>query len=221
MAEQVKVLGSWGSPFSKRVELALKLKCVNYECIEQDLANKSQLLLDYNPVHKKIPVLIHNGKPIVESLVILEYIDETWRHNSIFPHDPYEKAMARFWAKFIDEKCNEGVWKIMWCKEEERGKLVEEVLQHFGTLEGQLKDKKFFGGEEIGMVDIAANFIGYWLGLVQEAIGMELVTRDKFPVLCRWMDEFVGHSVVKPILPPRDELLAIFKARFNATAWEY
>lgn len=100
----VKLYGTWLSPFSRRVEFALKLKGVSYEHIEEDLSNKSSDLIKYNPVHKKIPVLVHNEKPIVESLVILEYIDETWKNNPILSTDPYEKAVARFWGSFIDTK---------------------------------------------------------------------------------------------------------------------
>ncbi|KAK9154810.1 hypothetical protein Sjap_002290 [Stephania japonica] len=89
MAEEkhVKLIGTWSSPFSRRVELALKMKGISYEYIEEDLFNKSPLLLQYNPIHKKIPVLIHNGKPIVESLIIVEYIDETWKENPILPQE--------------------------------------------------------------------------------------------------------------------------------------
>lgn len=102
---EVKLHGMWASTFSKRVELALRLKGIPYEYIEEDLSNKSELLLQYNPVHKKIPVLVHKGKPIAESYIILEYIDETWKTSpKLFPEDPYQRAKVRFWASFIQQQ---------------------------------------------------------------------------------------------------------------------
>lgn len=103
MAE-VQVFGSWSSPFVRRVEMGLKMKRVEYEYTEEDLKNKSELLLKYNPIYKKVPVLVHNGNVIAESLIILEYIDQLWDGPPILPKDPYQRAQARFWAKFIDDK---------------------------------------------------------------------------------------------------------------------
>ncbi|KAH9290227.1 hypothetical protein KI387_034344, partial [Taxus chinensis] len=78
---------------------------VKYEYQEENLAVKSDLLSRMNPVHKKIPVLIHNGKPICESPIILQYLDEAWPASQPFlPSDPYDRALARFWADFVDKK---------------------------------------------------------------------------------------------------------------------
>ncbi|XP_030521382.1 glutathione S-transferase U8-like [Rhodamnia argentea] len=219
MGEELKLLGAWASPFGRRVEIALKLKGVEYEYSEEDIFhNKSASLLKYNPVHKKVPVLVHNGKPIVESQVILEYIDETWKDNPILPRDPYERAMARFWAKFFDEKCLPAFWKSCMSSEPEREKAHEEARELLSTLEDELKGKKFFGGETIGFVDIVANFVGHWVGVMQEAVGVDILTEDKFPVLCKWAEEFKNCPVIKENLPPRDRLLAFFKAQSEMLA---
>ena len=102
----VVLLDSWVSVFSARARIALDEKGICYQKLEQDLTNKSSILVESNPVHKKIPVLIHNGKPICESSIIVEYIDETWKDTRppLLPSDPYLKAQARFWADYVDKK---------------------------------------------------------------------------------------------------------------------
>jgi glutathione S-transferase len=105
MADEVILLDFWPSPFAMRIRIALAEKGIKYETKEEDLRNKSPLLLQMNPVHKKIPVLIHNGKPIAESLIAVQYIDEVWNDkSSLLPSDPYQRSQARFWADFADKK---------------------------------------------------------------------------------------------------------------------
>lgn len=95
---EVVLFGTWASVYCTRIKLALKVKGITYEYVEENLANK---LLDYNPVHKKVPVLVHKGKPMSESLVILEYIDECWPNTpKLLPEDPYQRAKVHFWIQF-------------------------------------------------------------------------------------------------------------------------
>ncbi|KAK4359210.1 hypothetical protein RND71_021439 [Anisodus tanguticus] len=213
---QVKLLGFWYSPFTHRVEWALKIKGVKYEYIEEDRYNKSSLLLESNPVHKKTPVLIHNGKSIAESMVIVEYIDETFEGPSILPKDPYDRALARFWAKFLDDK-GEAMVNTFLRRGEEQEKGKEEVYEMLKVLDNELKDKKFFVGDKFGFGDMAANFMGLWLGVFEEGSGVVVVTSQKFPNFYAWRDEYINCSQIKEYLPPRDEWGTLVNGKLHWT----
>ena len=107
------------------------------------------------------------------------------------------------------------IWKIWGSRGEEREKTIEEATEHLKTLENELKGKKFFGGDEIGLVDIAGNFVALWLGVILDLVGIKLLTKEKFPRLSEWTDDFLSNSVIKETLPPREDLLAIFRSLFG------
>lgn len=215
--EEVKLFGMWASPFSRRVEFALKLKGIRYEYIEEDLSNKSPSLLKYNPIHKKIPVFVHNGKGIPESLAILEYIDDTWRQNPILPQDPYQRALARLWAKFIDDKLFHAACRAYTTSKENGGdEVIEEAREHLKSLENELKGKKFFGGDSIGYLDIVAGIIALWFPIIQEVTGVELLNEEEFPILHKWILKIRDFSTFKECLPPREQHISYLKARCQA-----
>ncbi|KAF7146607.1 hypothetical protein RHSIM_Rhsim04G0181100 [Rhododendron simsii] len=213
--EAVKLLGFWPSPFSIRVEWALRLKGVEYEYIEEDIFNKSPMLLELNPIGKKVPVLIHGEKVILESLVILEYIDETWKQFPILPRDPYDRAMARFWAKFAEEKLLENTWMAMCTQGEEKETCRKQAVESLEKIEQELiKGKsKFFGGESIGYLDIALGLISYWLPVWEEVGSMTIADPTRFPATACWTENFCSHPAVKDKLPPRDKMVVYFQWR--------
>ncbi|KAL8504734.1 hypothetical protein ACS0TY_016059 [Phlomoides rotata] len=216
MGDEVKLYGTWFSPFVKSVQMVLKLKGVEYEYVEEDLKSKSPLLLKINPIYKKVPVLIHNGNPIVESLNIIEYIDEAFPGPSIFPKDPYERSKARFWAKFVNDKAIFPLAKACWKKGDEREKAVEEALEVLKVLENEINGKKFFGGDNIGVVDINACFIAHGFPILQELTGNKMMTEDKFPNLCKWANECSNNTIIKEYLPPKDRLLTAPRNEFGS-----
>jgi glutathione S-transferase len=106
--KKVQLLSLWASPFSQRVELALALKGIEYEKLEQNLADKSPLLIASNPVYKKIPVLLHGDHAVCESSIILQYIDEAFPGTThLLPADAFGRTTARFWADFVDKKVSD------------------------------------------------------------------------------------------------------------------
>ncbi|XP_052192257.1 glutathione transferase GST 23-like [Diospyros lotus] len=213
MAEEVKLFRTWSSPFPLRIIWAMKLKGIEYETIFEDLSNKSHLLLHYNPVYKKVPVLVHNGKPISESLVILEYIDETWKQPPLLlPEDPYERAMARFWAKFCDEKVLPPVADVLVTQGKEQEAALAQHMENMKRVEEELKGKKFFGGEAIGFADIAYGWMANLLSVMEEVTGLKLTDAEAFPAISTWLQSFSDVPLIKENWPPREKLVSKYQA---------
>ncbi|XAR56359.1 Glutathione transferase [Bertholletia excelsa] len=142
--------------FGMRLRIALAEKGIEYEYREEDPRNKSELLLKMNPVHKKIPILIHNDKLVCESIIAVQYIDEVWSKKAPFlPSDPYQRAQARFWADYIDKKMYDAGRRVWSSKGDELEAAKKDFLEVLKVLEAELDDKPYFGGETFGFVDLA------------------------------------------------------------------
>lgn len=209
----VKLLGFWASPYANRVQIALNLKSVSYEYIEENLRAKSQLLLESNPVHKKIPVLIHGDKPISESLVIVEYIDEVWTDGpSILPSDPYARATARFWAAYITDKWWPLLTEYRTTEGEEAKAAVKEkfdeglvILEEAFVKSSQ--GKGYFGGEKIGYLDVVLGSLLAWLRVREVTQGVTFLDKTKAPELAAWADRFTLHPAVVDVLPKTEKVV--------------
>ncbi|KAM3337605.1 putative glutathione S-transferase [Capsicum galapagoense] len=210
--EKVKLIGTPFSFFTYRVIWALKLKGINYEYIDEDMSEKSSLLMKYNPIHKKVPVLIHGDKTICESMVIVEYIDDTWQLNPLLSTNPYDRAMARFWVTYIEEKSN-STWSVFCNIGEEQQNAIKESLEMFKTIEENAlgENNKLFGGENIGIVDIAFGGYAHWLEIIEEIVGVKLLDPHNFPKLNKWIKNFKQVQAIKDNLPNHDEMFVYMK----------
>lgn len=110
---------------------------------------------------------------------------------------------------------------VMVSKGEEKQRIIEDLQEQLKTLESELKEKKFFGGESVGYLDIAANVI-VWLAVGQEAVGMQILTEEKHPVLLEWHQRVLEDAVFKECVPPREKHLGQLKVKFGSpptSAW--
>ncbi|KAL5544479.1 hypothetical protein UlMin_008263 [Ulmus minor] len=220
MAEENKVTlhGFWASPFTRSVELALKLKGIPYGYVEEDFSNKSQLLLKYNPVHKKVPVLVHNGKPIVESLIILEYIDETWKNApKLLPEDPHMRSQVRFWAIFLQQQVAESLLKVLETEGETQEIALKQVSEKLNLLEEGLKSFYPDGNpcidiEHVGLHDLVlVSFFGGYK-VYEELLGIKLLDPEKTPLIYSSLTALADLPLVKETLPPHEKVVALLKS---------
>ncbi|XP_057777076.1 glutathione S-transferase U17-like [Salvia miltiorrhiza] len=214
-ASEVKVLGTWACPYVNRVQLALCIKSIDYEFIEENTLQKSDMLLKCNPVHKKIPVLIHGDKSVCESSIIVEYIADAFSTGPcILPSDAYGRALARFWAAYIDDKWYPLIKVLRQSQdEEERVALTQKLCEGLILLEEAFiscsKGKAYFGGDSIGYLDIILGSCLAWLRVTERVVEVELMDRTKAPQLAKWADKLCSDDKVKAVFPNIDRLMEL------------
>ncbi|GAB4824738.1 hypothetical protein Ancab_040318 [Ancistrocladus abbreviatus] len=198
MADELKLYGHGISVFTRKVRAVLDYKGLKYEYFEEDLNNLSADLYKYNPAFKLTPVLVHNGRPIGESIIIMQYIDERWPNKPLMPTDPYERAMTRFWGLFLDDKVRPSIKDVVLCEEHQVEKATEELHGMFALLEKELKRKggKYFGGKDLGLLDICALYVVGWPEPMEKASKREIFPKEKFPVLHAWVYQMRSHSFI-------------------------
>ncbi|KAL6905234.1 hypothetical protein ACP4OV_002835 [Aristida adscensionis] len=218
------LLGAWPSPFVIRARVALNLRGLPYRYAEEkDLfGGKSELLLASNPVHRKVPVLIHNGRPVCESRVIVEYVDEAFPAASgprLLPADPYDRAVARFWAAFVDDKLL-STWIPVYGGRTggERADAARRVVEVLETLERAFEEcsgggKPFFGGDGAGFVDVVlGGFLG-WLRASEAMCGVKALDAERTPLLAAWGERFGALDGVREVIPGVERLVEYNKMR--------
>ncbi len=175
-------------PFVQRVTALLEAKNIPYEIDFISLSDKPQWFLDISP-SGQVPVLITDGgKALFESDAIVEYIEEAFP--ALQPNITLEeKATNRAWSYLASKNY------LVQCSAQrspnaevlaERSKKLD---QAFDKIEGQLGGTAYFGGETVGMVDVA------WLPLLHRANIIERKSCHDFigdrPKLKKWQKQLL------------------------------
>lgn len=164
-----KLYHFWLSPYCRKVRLLLKEKALDFELVLEKVWEKRDEFLALNPAGL-VPVLIeHDGRVLVESLAICEYLDEVYTNKSLIGFDPAQRAETRRLVSWFDLKFGREAGDAL---------VFEKVLRRF-MAEGQpdsavirvahqnmryhldyigwlAERRKWLAGDDFSLADIAA-----------------------------------------------------------------
>lgn len=92
--------GYWRSSAAYRVRIALNLKGLDYEEVDHDLRTGAHKDPAYTAIAPAglVPAVEHDGHAYVQSLAILEWLEERWPEPALLPKALNERAIVRSMA---------------------------------------------------------------------------------------------------------------------------
>lgn len=99
------LLHDWDSVCSYKVRACLAEKGLAWESRRIDLLAFENLKPDYLAINPNgvVPSLLHNGRALIESSIINEYLDEAFAGPKLVPADPGERAQMRIWVAYQND----------------------------------------------------------------------------------------------------------------------
>jgi len=109
----------WSSTCSRKVRITLAEKGIEWESHHIDIVTKLENLEpDYVKLNPNgvVPTLVHNGNVIIESNIIIEYLDDTFPENSLKPVDTFQRALMRLWLDTAELQVHKNVNMVSYNK---------------------------------------------------------------------------------------------------------
>jgi len=139
-----------------KVRMVLAEKGLQWTGHHLDLSAGETRAADYlrlNP-NGVVPTLVDEGRVIIESTVICEYLDDKWRAPALRPSDPAERASMRLWTKQLDEGVHAATGAITYCisfRQAHLGKSPQELEAFLAKMPTQEQRDRVVAAIRLGM----------------------------------------------------------------------
>ena len=224
MQRRLTIIGSFVSPYVRKVLACLELKGLPYEVDPITPFFGGDAFDRLSPL-RRIPVLVDGETVISDSSVICAYLDEAWPQRPLLPPTPAERARARWLEEYADSRLGDlFIWGLFYQKfvrpavwgergdmERVERTLAEDMPQALDYLEGELPgDGWLFGDIGLADISIASFFVnGEYAGFA--------VDRGRWPKVARFIAEVLGHPALQKLLAfEKIQLSADIKGRRQA-----
>jgi glutathione S-transferase len=169
-------------PYCARVRIALAEKGIAFETVEIDLSNRPAWLYEKNPTGR-VPVLEEDDRPLPESAVIMEFLDERYPEPALLPADPADRAHVRCLI-FRDDEFTDPYYAFR------RGEGFEEFDKQLRRFDTMLAQQPYLAGTEYSRADIA------FLPWVLRARDMLDVDFEPYPALAAWLGRLLDRPAI-------------------------
>jgi len=199
----MKIIGSFVSPYVRKVLACLELKGLDYRIdpITPFFGNDEFTRL--SPL-RRIPVLIDGDVVLCDSTVICAYLEDAYPEPPLLPRDPRDRARARWLEEYADTRLGDlFIWGLfyqrvvhpaVWGEPGDQARiaktLTEDAPAALDYLEGELPTSGFLFGD-LGLADIAvasffrnADYAGF------------TVDAGRWPRVARFVGEVLDHPVL-------------------------
>jgi glutathione S-transferase len=163
----MKIIGSYVSPYVRKVVACLALKELDYEIDPITPFFGGEAFERMSPL-RRIPVLVDGDLVLSDSSVICAYLDEAFTGHPLLPSGVADRARARWFEEYADTRLGDlFIWglfyqkivhPIVWGEPGDQARidrtLAEDLPRELDYLEAQLPADGFLFGE-IGLADIS------------------------------------------------------------------
>ncbi|MDG2441667.1 MAG: glutathione S-transferase family protein [Luminiphilus sp.] len=168
----IKVYGVHGSPYVRKVFIALDIKDVPYEIVKQMPFSGDADYLKINPLGK-VPSLVDGDLTLCDSKVICQYLDNAYPEPRLYPMKPNDWAMGLWYEDLAGGRVSELAARIFFqrfmrplaFKQEPDEELIARIVEKdlppmLDYLEGRIPTEGFiFGDFMMADLSIASPFI--------------------------------------------------------------
>ena len=172
MSARLRVIGSYLSPYVRKVLACLELKGLDYEIDPMPPFVGNEAFARLSPL-RRVPVLVDDGLVVNDSSVICQYLEDRHPTPSLYPRDIADRARARWLEEYADTRLADGlIWRLFYQRSIRRRVFCEppdeavvtqalevEIPAALDYLETQLPEDGFvFGALSIADLSIASCF---------------------------------------------------------------
>jgi glutathione S-transferase len=202
MDRRLKLVSFDICPYVERSRITLLKKGLPHGLELIELANKPAWFLEVSPMGR-VPVLLVDDRPIFESMVINELLNELQPDPPLFPVDPLARAEGRGWIVFANDVVMPAGGAAMLAiaggaTEDALSRPLGALRDALGKLERQLAQGggPFLLGRDFSLVDASyAPFLRRWrLAEGWGAAGARLLA--EFPRISAWTQALLSHPSV-------------------------